>query len=159
MTQYCAVHLSTAARLSDPGPAPTELDGWPDEALADVAAAVDPCPEQWRGVGFWPVVVPVPMEHDPETQRLSTETDLTVDVGDRRVLAVPLVVNLTTDEIQERQRTKALADLAALDAVLPRATEDVVAVLTEAQRAALPPILRERLAAKARARTVLAGGA
>ncbi len=156
MMRYCKIRLADGAILSGPAPVPEELAGWPDSLLADVDAAVDPCPQQWRGLGYWPVVT-VPTEYDDATQRLSAEVDLTVDAAGRRVLAAALAVNLTPDEVRERAHAKARADLATLDAVLPRATEDVVAVLTPEQRAALPSVLLDRLAAKQRARAVLAG--
>lgn len=83
---YAKVQIADAVVIEHQSAIPPELAGWTDEALADVTAAVDPCPEHWQGIGFWPVVT-APVEFDPGMQRLSDNAaDLQVDPATRSFL-------------------------------------------------------------------------
>lgn len=53
---YIRVTLSTLAVAGQPGPLPAELVGLDLASLADLPAAIDPVPSQFKGVGYWPVV-------------------------------------------------------------------------------------------------------
>lgn len=46
--------------IGQPGFLPDELVGLADESLADLSAALDPCPDQFVGEGFFPVADPPP---------------------------------------------------------------------------------------------------
>jgi hypothetical protein len=46
--------------VGEPGPLPEELVGLADDSLADLSAALAPCPEQFVGQGFFPVAGPTP---------------------------------------------------------------------------------------------------
>lgn len=84
---------------------PAELAGLAAESLADLSAALDPCPDRFRGHGFWPAVPDAPI-YDPETQRLSGQSDETPDAAARVVRVAPLVVNLTPAELAARDAAR-----------------------------------------------------
>lgn len=149
------ITLSGPSITGPAGPIPPELQGLAPESLADLSASLDPCPDEFQGLGYWPAAF-VPAAFDPETQRLSDQMDETSDPTRKVVVVTPLVVNLTPAEIEARRNVVELAaaraTLADLDAVLPRSVEDIYAVLTASQQAALPQVMRDRISAKATAR-------
>lgn len=127
MTTYARVRLSDHALESAPDAPPPELLGWTDDALADVAAALDPCPEEWRGLGWWPVIEVTPA-YDLDTHRLSDDVDYVVNAETRVVTATRGVVPLTLAEVAAREIAAAKAELTASDAAYqPRWYEDLVA--------------------------------
>lgn len=111
---YYSIDLSVPAILGGPAPLPAALIGLAQSSLDNLSAALDPCPEECQGVGYWPEVRIIP-EYDPATQRLSDQVDETPDPATRRVIVTPLVVNLTSTEITERRIAEIDAALAASD--------------------------------------------
>ncbi len=95
------VRLSDLSIIGPAAPVPTELSGLDQSSLDDLSAALDPCPPQWEGVGFWPARSEAVL-FDPMTQRLSDQVDETPDPTTKTVTARPLVVSLTPAEIAAR---------------------------------------------------------
>lgn len=60
MSIWQCINVGTGANVGAPGPLPAELEGWTADALADVAAHVEPCPPQFVGLGFSPLPDPPP---------------------------------------------------------------------------------------------------
>lgn len=92
------VHLAT---LEAEGPValPAPLVGLSADSLADLSAAIDPCPIEWAGLGFWPWREEVPA-WDPDTQKLGDVPSLTPDVDGCVVIVRRPVVDLTEAEIE-----------------------------------------------------------
>lgn len=53
---YQRVTLSSSAKIGDPAALPAELVGFSDATLANLPAALDPCPDAWADTGFTPVI-------------------------------------------------------------------------------------------------------
>ncbi len=98
----------TARIVAGPAPVPAELRGLAPGSLADLSAALDPCPDAYRGRGFWPARV-VPAALDPAMQRVSDRTIETPDPATRTVAVRALVVDLTPAEIEARAAAAAAA--------------------------------------------------
>lgn len=60
MTVYQRIVLS-GPTIDGPSGLPDALVGLADESLADLAAALDPCPPEYVGVGYWPIQPPDPL--------------------------------------------------------------------------------------------------
>ncbi len=116
---FYRVKLSPLSIESGPGDLPAALAGLDHASLADLSAALNPCPPEWVGLGFWPGFAAY-APYDPTTQRLSDQVDPTPDPVTRTVVVTPLVVNLTSAEIK-----------AGIQAAL---TQRVAAVKAEAAR-------------------------
>ena len=58
---YQRILLSTGAKVGALAPLPAELVGLNDEHLADLPAALEPCPDAWADTAFLPVS-PAPAE-------------------------------------------------------------------------------------------------
>lgn len=54
MTDYQRIILSGPVIDGPPG-LPSALAGLADESLADLSAALDPCPAEYGGIGYWPI--------------------------------------------------------------------------------------------------------
>jgi len=94
---HSRVDLSTLT-ASAPVGLPAALVGLSDESLADLPAALDPVPEEFDGVGYWPVDY-APVQYDPRLQTQTGEVTTTADPETGRVVAVPVLRDLTEDEI------------------------------------------------------------
>lgn len=99
------IDLSGPRIVAGPASLPAELIGLAPESLADLSAALDPCPVRFQRRGFWPAVSEQPV-YDPEAQRLSGQSDETPDAVARIVRVSPLVVNLTPAEIAARNAAR-----------------------------------------------------
>jgi len=88
------IRIADRALLGPAAPLPPALVGLAPESLADLSAALAPCPQAYQGLGYWPQVRGA-TDHDPETQRLSDQLDEVVSPDTRTVVVTPLVVNLT----------------------------------------------------------------
>lgn len=54
MTDYQRIILSGPTIDGEPG-LPSSLAGLSEESLADLSAALDPCPAEFEGIGYWPI--------------------------------------------------------------------------------------------------------
>lgn len=129
------IDLSGPCVVAGPVHLPAELVGLADESLADLSAALDPCPDRFRGRGFWSAVPEAPV-YDPETQRLSGQSDETPDAVARVVVVTPLVVNLTPSEIAARDAARLEASWAEIRAERDRRlhTSDLESLVLWADR-------------------------
>ena len=92
------IDLSTGRIVAGPSSLPTELVGLAPESLADLSAALSPCPKRYQDRGFWPARHEA-RAFDPATQRLSDQADETPDPATKTVVVTPFVVSLTPAEI------------------------------------------------------------
>lgn len=81
---------------------PADLIGLSQASLEDISAAIDPAPDAYAGVGYWPANVATP-DFDPLTQAIGDGFDMTVDTDARRVTATQKVRPLTPEEIEAAQ--------------------------------------------------------
>lgn len=84
---YQRISLPTGTPVGEPGPLPAALLGLENLTLADLPAALDPCPEEWADTGFWPLIDETP-EFDPATHRLDGTWTDTMDTEARTVTRV-----------------------------------------------------------------------
>ncbi|MGF7175838.1 hypothetical protein [Azospirillum doebereinerae] len=99
------IRTADRALLGPAAPLPTELVGLAPESLADLPVALDPCPQAYQGLGYWPQVRGT-TDHDPETQRVSDQAEEVPDGEAHVVIVRPLVVNLTPAEIEAREAAR-----------------------------------------------------
>ena len=74
---FFRLDLASASVVSR-GPLPEAIAGWQAQpgglvALADLSAALDPCPAEWVGRGFWPAVTETPPNYDGVTEYLAED--------------------------------------------------------------------------------------
>lgn len=93
---YQKILLSDHSMVGDPGALPNNIRKMSDGSLADLSAALSPCPQPLIGFGWWPVVDVV--EALGDNQKHDTP-ELTVDVGNLRVLNTTPAVDKTTGEL------------------------------------------------------------
>lgn len=91
MINYAQINLGDAA-IGGVGPLPLALRGLADESLSDLGAALNPCPPEWQGLGYWPVVAePMPPLTGREVAEPADDTALVVDAA-AQVVRRPWVV-------------------------------------------------------------------
>ena len=59
---YQRISITSSQPIGESGQLPAELVGLADESLADLPAALDPCPVEWLDTGFLPVEPVIPLE-------------------------------------------------------------------------------------------------
>ncbi|WP_279483400.1 hypothetical protein [Aureimonas sp. SK2] len=94
---YSRVTLATL-EAGTPTGLPTELQGLDLVTLANLPAALDPVPEQFEDVGFWPADL-LPVEFDARKKVATGEFAVTLDAEAKRVSATPILRDLTAEEI------------------------------------------------------------
>lgn len=95
---YQRISLPTGTPVGEPGPLPAALLGLENLTLADLPAALDPCPEEWADTGFWPLIDATP-EFDPATHRLDGTWTDTPDTEARTVTRVCGLRAITPEEV------------------------------------------------------------
>lgn len=91
---YQRIQLSTQAKVGDPAPLPDELVGFSDETLANLPAAIDPCPDAYADTGFTFVA-------DPPAN-LATNTVIDVPTFFMRFTAAErIAIRKSTDPVVE----------------------------------------------------------
>ena len=120
------VQLEPLAILSGPEALPPELAGLDRASLADLSAALDPCPDQWAGVGYWPATRAAAPDFDPQTHRLSGAVSTTADSETSTVVETPIAAELTNE--MRREAVRAAGELTPLQFQLR---------LTQAERIAI----------------------
>ncbi len=110
---YYEIDLSGPRIIRGPAALPRELVGLAHDNLADLSSALDPCPAEFAGIGYWPGV-PVPPAFDAVLQRLSSQMDEVPDPATCTVVVTPLVVNLTPAEISAATQAALAQRVAAI---------------------------------------------
>lgn len=59
---YQRISIASAEPVGEPAPLAEALIGLADESLADLPAALDPCPPEWLDTGFLPVEPVTPLD-------------------------------------------------------------------------------------------------
>lgn len=59
---YQRISIASSEPIGEPGQLPAALVGLADESLADLPAALDPCPADWLDTGFLPVQPVIPLD-------------------------------------------------------------------------------------------------
>lgn len=77
MSLYQRKHLADGSNVGPAAPLPARLEGLAPESLADLSAALDPCPPELAGDGFFPVADPpvLPIESDLGFEELFTAAE------------------------------------------------------------------------------------
>jgi len=99
---YQRVTLATATVDGQAGALPPELIGLDDATLADLPAALDPVPDAFAGVGYWPIELSDPT-YDPATEILTDGVTNRSAVNSRKVVTAKRTKRaLTAEELAER---------------------------------------------------------
>lgn len=92
MITHDKIRLSDHAVIS--AGLPSELIGLDRASLADLGAALSPCPASLDGAGYWPRSYVTP-EVDATFERLTAEVEIEVDVEGKRTVATYIVEDLS----------------------------------------------------------------
>lgn len=114
---YQRILLDNGAVQGNPGPLPPDLVGLADESLADLSAALDPCPAHLVGIGYWPVTM----------VNADAPTDPAVDADERRVVVTvvppPPPVPDAVSAFQARSALRRAGLLGQVEAAIEASTD------------------------------------
>lgn len=151
---YYKVRVDTGELLEGPIPLPNRVAGLSLHSLKNLSAIGPSCPSDLLGIGYWPIEYHIPENFDAARYKVSPEPETVVMMAQQVVRLDYPLTPLSQDELNQLALSKAHETLNALDTVLPRAVEDLIAV-QNIDITTLPPIMQSRLAAKVAARELI----